>query len=628
MAVACNQSRFRFRSDTLTVDSGSVVWAAAENTNWVPTPVQQGTPFRLRIEVGNTGSTSTGAQAWNIFVQRNGAGGYAQVTSSGTYVQSSSAASSDADNTSLTVSRLTSDFNTGTPAFVNGQYDNTGSTGNITLGIGSTNNQRTELEFGLVLTSSCLAGDFFDFRVYRGTSTALNTYTVTPRVTVTQAAFTATSIASGAAGFANSQPTLATIYTFTSTNLATGAAGFANSKPSITQLLYANSIASSSSYLDIANFPNPPIATSLATSSPRLASQPSLTLATSLTATSIASGSASLGTPNVICGVATSLASGADNLGLPPLATTYTFTATSLAVGAAGLGNPAIAQVNGLSAASLATRAASLGTPNAICGVATSLAASAAELGLPPLATTYTFTGTSLAVGSAGLGQPVAHVSNILAANSLASFTAFLGSPNVVNTVAVSIASLAASLDTPLLVTKYTFTSTGIAAGAADLGNPIFESTDLLTGLSIASGNAALGQPAFNQTAVLSSVAIASSSAFLGEPGVGGQVDTFIANDLASGASGLGQPIFEQIVSLSAVSLATGSIAFTFPAWTQIVHLPPPVVGATIIVGKIIPLYIITNSEIEIDVDWSVAYVDIPLPTGLSTTISGELLVL
>ena len=626
MAVNCTQSRFRFRSDTLTVDSGSVVWAAAENTNWVPTPVQQGTPFRLRIEVGNTGSTSTGAQAWNIFVQRNGAGGYAQVTSSGTYVQSSSAASSDADNTSLTVSRLTSDFNTGTPAFVNGQYDNSGSTGNITLGIGSTNNQRTELEFGLVLTSSCLAGDFFDFRVYRGTSTALNTYTVTPRVTVTQAAFTATSIASGSAGFANSQPTLETTYTFTATNLATGAAGFTNSI--ITQLLYANSIASSSAYLDIANFPNPPIATSLATSSPRLASQPSLTLATSLTATSIASGSASLGTPNVICGVATSLASGADNLGLPPLATTYIFTATSLAVGAAGLGNPAIAQVNGLSAASLATGAASLGTPNTICGVATSLAASAAGLGLPPLATTYSLTGTSLAVGAVGLGQPVSHVSNILTANSLASFTAFLGSPNVVNTVAVSIASLAASLDTPLLVTKYTFTSTGIAAGAADLGHPIFESTDLLTGLSIASGNAALGQPAFNQTAVLSSVAIASSSAFLGEPGVGGQVDTFIANDLASGASGLGQPIFEQIVSLSAVSLATGSIAFTFPAWTQIVHLPPPVVGATIIVGKIIPLYIITNSGIEIDIEQSVAYVDIPMRTKMSTTISGELLVL
>jgi len=626
VAVNCTQSRFRFRSDTLTVDSGSVVWAAAENTNWVPTPVQQGTPFRLRIEVGNTGSTSTGAQAWNIFVQRNGAGGYAQVTSSGTYVQSSSAASSDADNTSLTVSRLTSDFNTGTPAFVNGQYDNSGSTGNITLGIGSTNNQRTELEFGLVLTSSCLAGDFFDFRVYRGTSTALNTYTVTPRVTVTQAAFTATSIASGSAGFANSQPTLETTYTFTATNLATGAAGFTNSI--ITQLLYANSIASSSAYLDIANFPNPPIATSLATSSPRLASQPSLTLATSLTATSIASGSASLGTPNVICGVATSLASGADNLGLPPLATTYIFTATSLAVGAAGLGNPAIAQVNGLSAASLATGAASLGTPNTICGVATSLAASAAGLGLPPLATTYSLTGTSLAVGAVGLGQPVSHVSNILTANSLASFTAFLGSPNVVNTVAVSIASLAASLDTPLLVTKYTFTSTGIAAGAADLGHPIFESTDLLTGLSIASGNAALGQPAFNQTAVLSSVAIASSSAFLGEPGVGGQVDTFIANDLASGASGLGQPIFEQIVSLSAVSLATGSIAFTFPAWTQIVHLPPPVVGATIIVGKIIPLYIITNSGIEIDIEQSVAYVDIPMRTKMSTTISGELLVL
>ena len=66
--------------------------------------------------------------------------------------------------------------------FTLGQYDENGATGVITLAASSV----TELEFAVMLTLAALKGDTYDFRVYRGTSTALNTYSNTPRVTVTQ----------------------------------------------------------------------------------------------------------------------------------------------------------------------------------------------------------------------------------------------------------------------------------------------------------------------------------------------------------------------------------------------------------------------------------------------------------
>jgi len=148
VAITTVQTRYRFRTDTLTVDSGSAVWGAAENTTFVPTPNNRNVAFRLRFEIQNTGSTTTGATAWNLFCSKNG-GAYAQLTSSSTIgCKLSSAASSDADNTSLTVRRLTADSGT----FTNGQYDNSGTTANITMAAGSV----TELEFGIILDSNAL----------------------------------------------------------------------------------------------------------------------------------------------------------------------------------------------------------------------------------------------------------------------------------------------------------------------------------------------------------------------------------------------------------------------------------------------------------------------------------------
>lgn len=186
MPITTNQTRYRFRSDTLTVDSASVVWPVAENTTWAPSP-ERGTPFRLRFEVQNSGNTTTGATTWELFVSRN-AGAYAQVTTGGTFVQASSAASTDADDTALATRRLTADAGT----FVNGRYDETGqiASGLVTL----TATTVTELEFGLVFTNSIVAPDTYDFRVYRAGVALNGTYSQTPRVTI------ATTVAQGQAG--------------------------------------------------------------------------------------------------------------------------------------------------------------------------------------------------------------------------------------------------------------------------------------------------------------------------------------------------------------------------------------------------------------------------------------------
>jgi hypothetical protein len=182
VAIANVQVHYRFRTDASSVETAPT-WGAAEDTTFAPSP-QRGTKFRLRFEIQNTGSTTTGAVAWRIFCSRN-SGAYAQVTTSGTYVQDADA-SSDADDATLSTRRLTSAAGT----FTAGKYDESGVTSNITMGASSV----TELEFGLVFTNAVVKGDTYDFRVYRATSTALETYTVTPRVTITHAYLDATVI--------------------------------------------------------------------------------------------------------------------------------------------------------------------------------------------------------------------------------------------------------------------------------------------------------------------------------------------------------------------------------------------------------------------------------------------------
>jgi len=179
MAIATNQQVFRFRTDSLAADqatAGACTWGAAQNVNYNP-PLD--TPFRIRFAIADTGTTSVGATAWRIFASYNG-GAYAQVTttSSGNPIFSTDAtAGNSADDSSITNSLLTG----ASGSFVNGAYDDTGSIASLGLATVS----YFELEFGLQINSAVAApGATLAFRVYRGTSTALNTYTVTPQFNV------------------------------------------------------------------------------------------------------------------------------------------------------------------------------------------------------------------------------------------------------------------------------------------------------------------------------------------------------------------------------------------------------------------------------------------------------------
>jgi hypothetical protein len=169
MAVTTVQARFRFRTDSTTVDTAAT-WAAAENTSWTPSDLSQ--KFRLRFTINSTGTTATASSAWQLYVSRNG-GTYAPVTTTSAFVQSADASSS-ADETAITTNQLTA----GSGTRVNGVYDETGATAAKILGATS----YMELEYGLAFSNPG-EGDTYDFRVYLA-GVALGTYTVTPRVTV------------------------------------------------------------------------------------------------------------------------------------------------------------------------------------------------------------------------------------------------------------------------------------------------------------------------------------------------------------------------------------------------------------------------------------------------------------
>ncbi len=176
MATTLVQLQYRFRTDTLATNTAAT-FGAALNTTYFPGIL----PFRIRFTVNSTGSPSPSSQTYNLAVSKN-SGAYGAINGS-SGVLSSSAASASADNASITSAQLP----VGTGVFIAGQYDNTGATAAQTL----PNGDYTEFEFGLILDFTNLNNsDTLDFRIYQnGTTTALNTYTQTPRVTVEKRSF-------------------------------------------------------------------------------------------------------------------------------------------------------------------------------------------------------------------------------------------------------------------------------------------------------------------------------------------------------------------------------------------------------------------------------------------------------
>lgn len=199
-------NHFRFRDGgTDTVDS-TPTWLAGEDTN-VNIDVSSGNiKLRLRFAVQETGGADDSAAPYTI---RSSIDAYAAgLTTSSTGIRCADVSSS-ADNTAINTSRLT-----GSGTFVTGQYDETGSSANITL----LASRYTEVEFGLELVAADLTdGQIIDLRCYRSAS-PLDSYAVTPRITVSKNPAFGSHI--GSAGL-----TIASLSSFTTNEKVTVAVG-------------------------------------------------------------------------------------------------------------------------------------------------------------------------------------------------------------------------------------------------------------------------------------------------------------------------------------------------------------------------------------------------------------------
>lgn len=158
-------------------DDGSettATWAAAANTDITPIIRDSNLKLRLRINVRQTGTTAA-TYTGTLYVSKNG-GAYAQISATATNGCKPVDSANFADNDTTTQQLSAGTFVAGRMDEVNGQSTATGL---------MAQNVNTEHEWMLQFTSSELAnGDYFDFR-QRHISSNLNTYTVTPRITIT-----------------------------------------------------------------------------------------------------------------------------------------------------------------------------------------------------------------------------------------------------------------------------------------------------------------------------------------------------------------------------------------------------------------------------------------------------------
>lgn len=164
-SLLLNQVNFRGRYDNGSETAAG--WIANVDTNF---SFNAETVFRIRIAVAETNSR---AATYGYKLYRSlGGGTYTEVTPSSAVVQLVS--SSYVTHDDLTTQQISS----GT--FVQGRINTTGTTSNVAL-----NNSRTEIEYVIKIVGADVAtGNTIDLRAYRSDDAALNTYTVTPRVTV------------------------------------------------------------------------------------------------------------------------------------------------------------------------------------------------------------------------------------------------------------------------------------------------------------------------------------------------------------------------------------------------------------------------------------------------------------
>ncbi len=172
------QAVFRGRNDNGT--ESSATWIASTDTNFT---LQVSTTFRLRFRVQQTVTNANTNLAKNFKLRFSDGGSYTDIGAQGTtaskvrYVNSSNITDNET---------TTNQLGTGTGSFIAGSVDENNDTGTITFTSGAAS--YTEIEFVIEVYGPLVDNnDAISFRVYETNDTVLDTYTVTPNVTVKKA---------------------------------------------------------------------------------------------------------------------------------------------------------------------------------------------------------------------------------------------------------------------------------------------------------------------------------------------------------------------------------------------------------------------------------------------------------
>jgi hypothetical protein len=179
-------------------------------------------------------------------------------------------------------------------------------------------------------------------------------------------------------------------------------------------------------------------------------------------------------------------------------------TATGIATGAPSVGTPVITQVHAITATGIATGAPTVGTPlleeNSLSDdlTANGIATGAPTVGTPALTQVHTITATGVVTGAPTVGSPALTQEHDLTATGIAA-----GAPTV---------------GSPAITQAHELTATGVDTGAPTVGTPILGILGLtydLTADDLSTGAPTVGTPALTENAATQPAQAGGSWAFL-----------------------------------------------------------------------------------------------------------------
>jgi hypothetical protein len=227
-----------------------------------------------------------------------------------------------------------------------------------------------------------------------------------------------------------------------------------------------------------------------------------------------------------------------------PSSPPHALTATGIATGAPSVGSPTIGQVHILTATGVANAAPSVGTPTV--GQEHDLTASAVSAGTPTV------------------GSPTAAeiVIDELEAAGIATAAPSIGAPTIAQEQVLSatgIASGAVVVGSPALGQVHVLSGQGITTSAPSVGTPTAGQAHALTAGALATAAPSVGGPGLGQEHVLTAAAVSAGAPAVGAPTVDAEgEDALSAAGIATGAVALGSPVIAQIHALEAVGITAG----------------------------------------------------------------------